>query len=232
MFIFSSILIYFIFCPCHTRSSSSIRPGQFGYGRVPFSLPLHRQNRHTRHTRRHNTTTTTDGLDALSVNSSAHVDKTPGEEEQITTDTVNRERKEKEKETEAADVETDAAAEKTSDGERVERVREHERIAHSRPLTQRHGARDRRVDGRASRQVPNSYTHTIQRSHTPREPPPYGLQTPTNPNPEPWVLQNAGQPSRHEAERDWRPPAAPHNYRCSGRDREYRRCSLQVSPAI
>ncbi|XP_047454821.1 thrombospondin type-1 domain-containing protein 4 isoform X2 [Mugil cephalus] len=32
------------------RRSSSIRPGQFGYGRVPFSLPLHRQNRQARHT--------------------------------------------------------------------------------------------------------------------------------------------------------------------------------------
>uniref|UniRef100_A0A3B5BFW0 ADAMTS like 4 n=1 Tax=Stegastes partitus TaxID=144197 RepID=A0A3B5BFW0_9TELE len=30
--------------------SSSIRPGQFGYGRVPFSLPLHRPNRQARHT--------------------------------------------------------------------------------------------------------------------------------------------------------------------------------------
>uniref|UniRef100_A0A3B3ZXF1 Uncharacterized protein n=1 Tax=Periophthalmus magnuspinnatus TaxID=409849 RepID=A0A3B3ZXF1_9GOBI len=30
--------------------SSPIRPGQFGYGRVPFSLPLHRQNRQARHT--------------------------------------------------------------------------------------------------------------------------------------------------------------------------------------
>uniref|UniRef100_A0A3Q3QDT7 PLAC domain-containing protein n=1 Tax=Monopterus albus TaxID=43700 RepID=A0A3Q3QDT7_MONAL len=29
---------------------SSIRPGQFGYGRVPFSLPLHRPNRQARHT--------------------------------------------------------------------------------------------------------------------------------------------------------------------------------------
>ncbi|XP_068179009.1 thrombospondin type-1 domain-containing protein 4 [Antennarius striatus] len=28
----------------------SIRPGQFGYGRVPFSLPLHRPNRQARHT--------------------------------------------------------------------------------------------------------------------------------------------------------------------------------------
>ncbi|KAM3614946.1 uncharacterized protein V6R79_021216 [Siganus canaliculatus] len=33
-----------------TRRSSSIRPGQFGYGRVPFSLPLHRPNRQARHT--------------------------------------------------------------------------------------------------------------------------------------------------------------------------------------
>ncbi|XP_030605999.1 thrombospondin type-1 domain-containing protein 4 [Archocentrus centrarchus] len=33
-----------------TRRSSGIRPGQFGYGRVPFSLPLHRPNRQARHT--------------------------------------------------------------------------------------------------------------------------------------------------------------------------------------
>ncbi|KAL0173293.1 hypothetical protein M9458_033604, partial [Cirrhinus mrigala] len=194
-------------------SGSSIRPGQFGYGRVP-------QNRHTRHTRRHNTTTT-DSLDALNVNSSSHVDKAQGEREQIISDTVTREQKEYEKKMEAADVESDAA----SDGEphrRVERVREREPNAHLRPLTQRHVARDRRVDGRTSRQVPRSYTHTIHRSHTPREPPPYGIHTPTNPNPEPWVLQNAAQPSRNEAEREWRPPAATHNYRCSGRDREYR----------
>ncbi|KAL2084717.1 hypothetical protein ACEWY4_020235 [Coilia grayii] len=39
------------------RSSPQIRPGQFGYGRVPFSLPLHRPSRHTRHTRRHGNTT-------------------------------------------------------------------------------------------------------------------------------------------------------------------------------
>ncbi|KAM6995185.1 thrombospondin type-1 domain-containing protein 4 isoform 1-T1 [Tautogolabrus adspersus] len=32
------------------RRSSNIRPGQFGYGRVPFSLPLHRPNRQARHT--------------------------------------------------------------------------------------------------------------------------------------------------------------------------------------
>ncbi|XP_053699740.1 thrombospondin type-1 domain-containing protein 4 [Synchiropus splendidus] len=32
------------------RRSSPIRPGQFGYGKVPFSLPLHRPNRQARHT--------------------------------------------------------------------------------------------------------------------------------------------------------------------------------------
>uniref|UniRef100_A0A672G1J2 PLAC domain-containing protein n=1 Tax=Salarias fasciatus TaxID=181472 RepID=A0A672G1J2_SALFA len=31
--------------PLLPSASSSIRPGQFGYGRVPFSVPLHRQNR-------------------------------------------------------------------------------------------------------------------------------------------------------------------------------------------
>uniref|UniRef100_A0A665UDY3 PLAC domain-containing protein n=1 Tax=Echeneis naucrates TaxID=173247 RepID=A0A665UDY3_ECHNA len=36
--------------PVVSPVSSSIRPGQFGYGRVPFSLPLHRQNRQARHT--------------------------------------------------------------------------------------------------------------------------------------------------------------------------------------
>ncbi|KAJ8287895.1 hypothetical protein COCON_G00005540 [Conger conger] len=34
-------------------SGSLIRPGQFGYGRVPFSLPLHRPNRNARHTSSH-----------------------------------------------------------------------------------------------------------------------------------------------------------------------------------
>ncbi|KAG7335489.1 hypothetical protein KOW79_000182 [Hemibagrus wyckioides] len=34
-----------------------IRPGQFGYGRVPYSLPLHRQNRHARYTRLHGNVT-------------------------------------------------------------------------------------------------------------------------------------------------------------------------------
>ncbi|XP_017280562.1 thrombospondin type-1 domain-containing protein 4 isoform X2 [Kryptolebias marmoratus] len=33
-----------------SRRSSSIRPGQFGYGKVPFSLPLHRADRQARHT--------------------------------------------------------------------------------------------------------------------------------------------------------------------------------------
>ncbi|XP_061885653.1 thrombospondin type-1 domain-containing protein 4 [Entelurus aequoreus] len=32
------------------RRSSAIQPGQFGYGKVPFSLPLHRPSRQARHT--------------------------------------------------------------------------------------------------------------------------------------------------------------------------------------
>ncbi|MEQ2285000.1 hypothetical protein AMECASPLE_027325 [Ameca splendens] len=33
-----------------SRRASTIRPGQFGYGKVPFSLPLHRTHRQARHT--------------------------------------------------------------------------------------------------------------------------------------------------------------------------------------
>uniref|UniRef100_A0A7N6C5N7 PLAC domain-containing protein n=1 Tax=Anabas testudineus TaxID=64144 RepID=A0A7N6C5N7_ANATE len=36
--------------PPRYPGSSTIRPGQFGYGKVPFSLPLHRPNRQARHT--------------------------------------------------------------------------------------------------------------------------------------------------------------------------------------
>ncbi|KAJ8383769.1 hypothetical protein AAFF_G00214560 [Aldrovandia affinis] len=39
-------------------SGTSIRPGQFGYGRVPFSLPLHRPNRNARHTSHGDNSTT------------------------------------------------------------------------------------------------------------------------------------------------------------------------------
>lgn len=42
-----------VLLPVHfslTHRSSNIRPGQFGYGKVPFSLPLHRPNRQARHT--------------------------------------------------------------------------------------------------------------------------------------------------------------------------------------
>lgn len=42
---------------CHFLFLRPIRPGQFGYGRVPYSLPLHRQNRHTRHAHRHGNAT-------------------------------------------------------------------------------------------------------------------------------------------------------------------------------
>ena len=41
------LLNILLVCICR---SSSIRPGQFGYGKVPFSLPLHRPNRQARHT--------------------------------------------------------------------------------------------------------------------------------------------------------------------------------------
>ncbi|KAJ8005055.1 hypothetical protein DPEC_G00142680 [Dallia pectoralis] len=49
--------------PLSASRSSSIRPGQFGYGRVPFSLPLHRQNRQARQTEHGNASMATPELD-------------------------------------------------------------------------------------------------------------------------------------------------------------------------
>ncbi|XP_062322314.1 ADAMTS-like protein 4 [Osmerus eperlanus] len=70
------------------RRSSSIRPGQFGYGRVPFSLPLHRPNRQARHTANGTVTAATPGPDAA-----ADVDDTDGTgEEERERGRVERER--------------------------------------------------------------------------------------------------------------------------------------------
>ncbi|KAI1885902.1 hypothetical protein AGOR_G00208540 [Albula goreensis] len=59
-----------------SSSGSSIRPGQFGYGRVPFSLPLHRPNRNARHTsHRGNSTTAAPDLEGDGPKGAAEVEE-------------------------------------------------------------------------------------------------------------------------------------------------------------
>lgn len=71
-----------------TCRSSSIRPGQFGYGRVPFSLPLHRPNRQARHTV--NGTDTVTPATGLADNEEG-TDSNREEEEKVGSDGEDRE---------------------------------------------------------------------------------------------------------------------------------------------
>lgn len=75
-------MFFWVFLPLlFTRRSPNIRPGQFGYGKVPFSLPLHRPNRQARHT-----VNSTDG--GLTDNNMENVRK---DEEQRQSDEEDRE---------------------------------------------------------------------------------------------------------------------------------------------
>lgn len=60
------------------RRSSPIRPGQFGYGRVPFSLPLHRNNRQARHT-----ANSTEATPSLPPELDVHEETSRNEEEEV-----------------------------------------------------------------------------------------------------------------------------------------------------
>lgn len=71
-----------------SRRSSNIRPGQFGYGRVPFSLPLHRPNRQARHTA-NGTVTATSGPE-LATNGEAAENTRSEEEEENKSGRENR----------------------------------------------------------------------------------------------------------------------------------------------
>lgn len=75
-----------------THRSSNIRPGQFGYGRVPFSLPLHRPNRQARHTDNSTESPATelaDNEDAVEANENEteEADSEGGDGEAVSTDT-------------------------------------------------------------------------------------------------------------------------------------------------
>ncbi|TRY53811.1 hypothetical protein DNTS_002771 [Danionella cerebrum] len=205
------------------RSSSSIRPGQFGYGRVPFSLPLHRQNRHIRHTNHHNTTIR-DYFHSLNTNPSS-VDK---KETEKTTSTVNTEsdagadlRKVQEQERSShseTEVTMDATV-KANLQKQLEKVQarmlrlqaqksetdgDGDANADLRKRHSRTRPQNRWPQSRPSRQAPPSYTQTLHRALGPQDPPPYRLQSAATPN------QSSNL-----------------RYHCRGKEREHRRCSLQ-----
>ncbi|XP_076826637.1 ADAMTS-like protein 4 isoform X2 [Brachyhypopomus gauderio] len=185
------------------RSGSSIRPGQFGYGRVPFSLPLHRQNRHTRHAHLHGNAT------AEPEETDVSVDRTSPESEGRGTD-MSVDRTSPESEGRGTDVSVDRTSPESHGRETDKDTRA------GRP-------RERTITRRAPPPLSAPYSSPLHRPHPSQDLPTYG-QPPPNPNPQPWNgLQETGA--------GWAPPLVSlQNYRCSGKDQEVRTCSIQPCP--
>ncbi|TMS11220.1 Thrombospondin type-1 domain-containing protein 4, partial [Larimichthys crocea] len=95
------------------RRSSNIRPGQFGYGRVPFSLPLHRPNRQARHTG--NGTDTATPEPGLAANEDDETNEK--EEEEVWSNGEGREARRSE-----VEVEEEGAEEERTDAPAVEEL--------------------------------------------------------------------------------------------------------------
>lgn len=225
---------------------SSVRPGQFGYGKVPFSLPLHRTNRQARHT-----VNGTDEAPGLTV-----VKEDTQEEEETGREggEVNGEVERTEEENGNQQISKAPAAEKEpvpTESPRVDRTShsEHRRSRfppqHSSPrssspsvFVNRH-----RFDWNSVTAPPpllshprspdssplfTSPLHRPNPAHVEREPHPgVGLQAPAAGSVYPFQNPRTSSHLGAEAGRH-RGGETPRLIRCSGPEKEYRRCFSQV----
>ncbi|XP_027867390.1 thrombospondin type-1 domain-containing protein 4 [Xiphophorus couchianus] len=222
------------------RRASSVRPGQFGYGKVPFSLPLHRTNRQARHT-----ANGTDEAPGLTVTND---------------DTQTEEEAGREVDREAETAEEENGEQKISEAPEEEpiptgRPRQHAgRTSHSEHRRNRvppqHSSRSLPVLVNRQRFDWNSVTappppqshprspgssslftsplHRPNLAHTEREPHPgFGPQAPPAgsifPLQHPHTSSHLGAEANRHGGGD-----APRLLRCSGPEKEYRRCFSQV----
>lgn len=217
-----------------SRRGSSVRPGQFGYGKVPFSLPLHRTNRQARHT-----VNGTDEAPGLAVVEEDTQEKEETERERIE---VNGEADRSEKEPVSTESPRQHMERTSHSDHRRSRVPpQHSSPRSSSPsvFVNRHRfdwnsvtapppPPQSRPRSPGSSPLFTSPLHRPNPAHVEREPHPgVGPQAPAAGSVYP--LQNPRTSSHLGAEAGrHRGGETPRLIRCSGPEKEYRRCFSQV----
>ncbi|XP_028986014.1 ADAMTS-like protein 4 [Betta splendens] len=212
------------------RRSSSIRPGQFGYGKVPFSLPLHRPNRQARHT--------ANGTDAASTPPPAAVNQLGDarrEEERQGSDVA--EEREITESPAAEEAPTATAARRQGNGApppQAERGRGRERVPPPRPFSRSSPspASSRRFSWH-SVTAPPPPVSPLSRPAYPASRFSSPLHRPGSPHRDRELPIAAVYPLQHGPHLGVEPGrdagrAAPQLHRCSGPEKEQRRCFSQV----
>nr|XP_057941440.1 thrombospondin type-1 domain-containing protein 4 isoform X2 [Doryrhamphus excisus] len=188
------------------RRSSSIHPGQFGYGKVPFSLPLHRPSRQARHT--------ANATDAILASAAPEIEDDDDDDD--------RSLKAEEDENGPATPTTPAAATATPHSHRRPRF---PLSPHSPPLSSSTSVRrpfDWRSAAAAAAALPYSSSSRYQLSQ-----PGFGPQ-PLQPA-SVYPLQNP-HGGHHGGGTGGGARTPPTVFRCGGPDKEHRRCFSQVCP--
>ncbi|KAL4616653.1 ADAMTS-like protein 4 [Arapaima gigas] len=254
-------------------SASSIRPGQFGYGRVPFSLPLHRPSRNTRHAAHGGNSSSSstpqleevvDQRELASAESDGDLQRAGmGEEgeKRAGEDDPARGGEEREETVAAGPTKAPAGAAGLADPEPAGKrhheaptggLRQPERRRHpdrppARPAEKHSSTRS---SARVHRQADATHDLRYNRRTLPHHFPPHREalysfspaldhppQLPPGPsNPGIWVVPPQ-HPGRGEADREAGPVGTswgshPHlgNFKCSGPEKEHRRCDVQLCP--
>lgn len=240
------------------RRSSNIRPGQFGYGRVPFSLPLHRPNRQARHT--------ANGTDAATAAPGLAASEDDGEtnrreEGEAGSDGEDRARRRSEEEEEEQSTDAPAAEEPATTTTGSPRHRHVDRPSHANGERSRARVPSSHAFSHSSSPSVLSTRHRFDWHSVTAPPPPVPpLSRPNSPaaaSPFATPLHRPGPVHRdrelHPGYSPQVPPAGnvyplqhphvPHLgvepgregvrgatqvYRCSGPEREYRKCFSQV----
>ncbi|KAG5271102.1 hypothetical protein AALO_G00175900 [Alosa alosa] len=215
----------------YRRSSPHIRPGQFGYGRVPFSLPLHRPSRHTRHTRRHGNNTATPACGVRG--GGASLERGVAREERGGAERQGPQREERGEEEETGEGEGGGGGGGGRERESGHQLHVHSSSPNQPTRRQRGVTEDRPERARSLRHTPGQVPADRQVSRRPR--PPYGLPL-HQPSP-PQSPAAAAPPNHHPHPDVWQPPQhglgggswSPHlpqgNYKCAGKELEHRRCA-------